>query len=484
MVDNNQNSKLSRRQFLSITSKAALLSFACSCSPTRQRISAKKPNIAVLFIDDLAYGDVEPFGCPDIPTPNINRIAENGTCCDNGYVTAPICSPSRASLMTGIYPQRFGMDGLTDRGKPLPKGHLTLAESMRRCGYATGMVGRWDMGDKTQGPLDCGFEEMAKRPRPPKDTKGPTYFGRDGSYWTEIQSPEMAEFVERHKNEPFFLYFAPLAVHSPVTEVPEKYLDRVPEKVTGKRRYLAGSIIAMDDAVGTLLDKLDETGLADDTLIFFIGDNGGSPHSKARNLPWRGAKASPFEGGIHVPYIVSWPKVIPKGKRFDGLVSSLDVYPTCTAAANSTLPFRLDGVNLVPHLTGNKKGDPHEFLYWRFLETLAWGRYFDFKYLDYVKNVDKSPYIKQSRAIRHGKWKWLRWQDTKDHAIEHQQLIDLENDPGAKENLIDEKPEIAEFLKKKYEEWEATLPEPDPDAVPGPQGPCPGGRGWVIKDQD
>ncbi len=474
---------LSRRDFLSLLGTSAATVTLTGCLPGMSRSAkAARPNVIVLYIDDLGYGDVEPFGCPDIPTPHINRLAASGTKCMNGYVTAPICSPSRASLMAGIYPQRFGMNGLTNRGKALPPEHPTMAEYMRKRGYVTGMVGRWDMGDKTQGPLDTGFVEMARRPGPAPGAKTPTYIGYDDSYWTEIQGPEMAEFVDRHKDEPFFLYFAPLAVHSPVTDVPQRYLDRVPEAVTGKRRYLAGTLIAADDAIGILLDKLEAEGLYEDTLIFLIGDNGGSISDQARNLPWRGYKGGPFEGGVHVPYIVSWPRVIPANASFDGLVSALDVYPTCAAAAGGQPPERLDGVDLLPYLTGRRKGDPHEFLYWRFLETMVWANSFNWRFMDKIKNKDKTPWLKQGRAVRHGKWRWLRYQDNLDFAVMHEELIDLENDPGAEINLIEEKPEIAKFLRNKYEQWEAALPEPEPYVSHSAQGQCPGGRGWVIKD--
>ena len=190
---------------------------------------ASRPNIIVMLIDDLGYGDVGAFGCPDIPTPHIDSLARDGVRCLNGYTLCPVCSPSRAGLTTGLYPQRFRVNGNLNRGEPIPADHPTLAECLRDAGYVTGMVGRWDLGDAKQGPLDRGFREVAKRPPGnPKVAGSPTYLGKDGTYWTEIQGGELADFIERHQQERFFLYFAPLAVHSPVEDVPAKYLERVP----------------------------------------------------------------------------------------------------------------------------------------------------------------------------------------------------------------------------------------------------------------
>jgi arylsulfatase A-like enzyme len=194
-----------------------------SQSPLRAANNLSRPNIIVMLIDDLGYGDVGAFGCPDIPTPHIDSLARDGVRCLNGYTLCPVCSPSRAGLTTGLYPQRFRVNGNLNRGEPIPAEHPTLAECLRDAGYVTGMVGRWDLGDAKQGPLDRGFREVAKRPPGNSKVAGsPTYLGKDGTYWTEIQGGELADFIERHQQERFFLYFAPLAVHSPVEDVPAK----------------------------------------------------------------------------------------------------------------------------------------------------------------------------------------------------------------------------------------------------------------------
>lgn len=233
----------------------------------------RKPNIIALLIDDLGYGDVGAFGCPDIPTPQIDSLARDGVRCLNGYTVCPVCSPSRAGLTTGLNPQRFRMNGNLNCGEPIPASHPALAECLRDAGYVTGMVGRWDLGDAQQGPLERGFCDVAKRPPGKSKVAGsPTYLGKDGTYWTDLQGGELANFIERHQQEPFFLYFAPLAVHSPVEDVPPKYLDRVPASIKGPRRFLAGTLIALDDAIGKCLAQLRKSGLDDNTNPRAKGD--------------------------------------------------------------------------------------------------------------------------------------------------------------------------------------------------------------------
>lgn len=429
----------------------------------------KRPNVVVILVDDLAYGDIGAFGCPDIPTPHIDRIAERGVRCLNGYVVSPICSPSRAGLLTGMYPQRFQMNGNANRGQPMPKDHPTIAQAMKDAGYVTGMIGRWDAGDRTQGALDAGFMEVAKRPSPKVGGHRPTYLGEDGSYWTSIQGLEMVGFVQRHQTKPFFLYFAPLAVHSPVEDAPVEYLKRVPKDVPRKRRALAATLIAVDDAIGQLTAELDRLKLTDNTLIFFLGDNGGRGRDRARNLPWRGAKASFWEGGVHVPFIVSWPKRLPQGVDYTAMVSSLDIYPSSVAAAGSTLSKRLDGVDLIPYLDGQKKGVPHEYLYWRWIEPERT----DIK-------TDKKRDPKEMRAIRHGPWRLVGYRDNQDFSKYLTELYNLKDDPGEKNNVINQHPKIAKQLEEKLKEWEDTLPPviPNANGNSSMQGPMPSGRGW------
>lgn len=465
MYKNNNSPKPSvnvttRRQFLGMAAGAVLLPSAAFAMGKKVSVS-HKPNVVVLFIDDLGYGDTEAFGCPDIPTPNITRLAKEGTKCTNAYTICPVCSPSRTAIMMGMYPNRFGVFGNEDRGAPIPEDHPTLAEFMKDAGYVTGMVGRWDIGSVEQGPLNEGFMEVARRsmidssdPRRAMP-KGPTYIQKDGVYWTDRQGDEMVDFVTRHKDEKFFLYFAPLAIHFPVEEAPQKYLDRVPASITDeKRRYLAGTLIAADDAVGKVMAAIKENKLDENTLVILTGDNGGWDPDGARHEPFRGGKATEWEGAVHEPFIVRWPGTVPAGKTYDGMISTLDVYATSAAVAEKPLPEKCEGVNLLPYLQGLKDGEPHETLYWRWLEG---GK-------------------RSAHAVRHKNWRLMR--KTEDQPW---RLYDIKADPGETTDLADQKPEVVKKLSKMYEDWVAELPGPSGYSR-GVGGHCPTGIGWATPD--
>lgn len=420
----------------------------------------RQPNVIVLFIDDLGYGDIGAYGCPDFETPHIDSLARDGVLCTNGYSTCPLCSPSRAALMTGMYQQRFGVYGNTDRGQPIPNEHPTLAEFMRGAGYVTGMVGRWDLGDAKQGPLERGFMEVAKRPKrkEPKDSDMPSYWGDDGSYATEIQGDELADFVTRHRDTPFFLYFAPLAVHSPVEEAPARCRDRVAESVREPRRSLGATIVALDDAIGKLLARLEELGLDDQTLIFLTGDNGGWEPDQARNAPFRGGKATAWEGGTHEPYLVRWAGRLKPGTTFSGLISTLDIYATAAAVSGARPPEQLDGVNLLPYLVGRKAGSPHECLFWHWESATT---YF-------------------MKAVRCGDLRYVV--DGERGSSERMQLFDLGDDLGESRNLIASRPEDATRLAAKLNNWQAELP-PYVAHQALRQTEPPTGRGWAFPNE-
>lgn len=396
-------------------------------SASEARRQGAPPNVVVVLIDDLGYGDVGAFGAPHMPTPHIDSLARDGVRFTQGYATASVCSPSRTSLMLGIYAQRTGMYTNAQVGTPFPDGHPTFAQFMRDAGYATGMVGRWHMGSKGQRPLESGFMYLAERPPGTKERDrgrgGPSYIADDGSYWTDQHGAELAGFVARHRAEPFFLYFAPLAVHSPVQEAPAKYLRRVPPEITGKRRYLAATLIAVDDALGTLLAELRKHRLDEHTIIFFAGDNGGAAKSESRNAPYRGGKASEWDGGVHEPYIIRWTGRLPAGITFDGLSSTMDFYATAAALTNNEPPANLDGTNLIPYLTGPKEGEPHRDLYFH----------------------------GHARAVRSGKWRMVL----------DGGLFDIHADPFETTDLSDEYPDVVARLAERFASWEATLKKPE-----------------------
>ena len=227
---------MKHRDIIKLIGVAAATS--CSIGPAARKVPRSKPNVVILFIDDLGYGDVGVFGCSDIPTPNMDILARRGVKCTNSYVTNPPCSPSRCSLMMGMYGQRFGKYGMA-RGLAIPDDKPTMAEFMRDAGYVTGMIGKWDIGSRDQSPMKRGFMEVARR-TPAKDKKAFICIKEDGTegWRTEMDGDRMVEFVERNKEKPFFLYFSPRAVHSPSSETPERLRNRSTAK--GKRRALAG----------------------------------------------------------------------------------------------------------------------------------------------------------------------------------------------------------------------------------------------------
>ncbi len=348
---------------------------------------AGKPNIIVILADDLGYADVGFNGCKDIPTPNIDSIARNGVRCSNGYVSHPFCSPTRAGLMTGRYQQRFGHENNPvynpeDTVSGLPVSQVTLPSVLRAAGYVTGLVGKWHLGAAERfHPLNRGFDEffgflggghqylseklggnaeyttdLVRGREPVKETE----------YLTDAFSREAAAFVERHHDQPFFLYLAYNAPHTPL-QAPARYLDRFPGIDDTKRRTYAAMLSALDDGVGRLLATVRTQQIEEKTLVLFLSDNGGPPVNGSSNLPLRSFKGSIYEGGIHVPFALKWKGVLPAGAVYDRPVISLDLFPTAAALAGASRPpgHTIDGVNLMPYLLGEKTGPPHETLYWR-----------------------------------------------------------------------------------------------------------------------
>jgi arylsulfatase A-like enzyme len=348
---------------------------------------AARPNILVILADDLGYADVGFNGCRDIPTPNLDRLARQSVRCTSGYVTHPFCSPTRAGLLTGRYQQRFGHENnpawLPDSTVAgLPLSQTTLPQVLKAAGYVTGCVGKWHLGAHPQfHPNRRGFAEYfgllggghRYLPDAPGGVEYSIPMDRNGQpeplqdYLTDVLGREAAAFVIRHKTTPWFLYVAFNAPHTPL-QVTDKQLNRVAHIEDETRRTCAGLVVGLDDAVGQVLDALRDSGHADRTLVWFFSDNGGPisvTHSS--NTPLRGAKGQVYEGGIRVPFLVSWPGHLPAGKDFAAPVSSLDVFATAVALAQAKVPEQhsLGGVNLLPYLSGEKSGAPHERLFWR-----------------------------------------------------------------------------------------------------------------------
>ena len=413
----------------------------------------QKPNILIIVADDLGYADLGVQGCQDFPTPHLDALARGGVRCTAGYVSCPVCGPSRAGVLTGRYQQRFGFEYNPIRGpnNGLPRTESVIGGLLTTSGYITGAIGKWHLG-KAPGfhPLECGFSEFygftgggrsyfpqhvpiadpLMRRFTPND---PLLRGRvqieDPDYLTDAFGEESVAFINRHKQTPFFLYVSFNAVHIPL-QAKESDLDRVSQIENKARRTYAAMVQSMDDAVGKIIRSLQQEQLDCRTLVFFFSDNGGHPFANAaRNHPLRGQKATVFEGGIRVPFLVKWTGHLPAGQTYFHPVISLDILPTALAAAGIDLPCKLhlDGVNLLPYLTGESQGTPHETLFWRY------GLH---------------------RAIRHGNWKLTI------PAGQRASLYDLSVDIAESQDLTSQHPEIVERLTRLYDDWDSQLERP------------------------
>jgi arylsulfatase A-like enzyme len=447
------------RKLLAVSLPALLASVAAP-APASPRPSAAppKPNIVLIVSDDQGWADLGANGADaDVRTPNLDRLAREGVRFAAGYVAAPQCTPSRAGLLTGRYPQRFGVERNGDG--PLPGAQRTLAERLAEAGYATGQVGKWHLESGRGGGLSAGERGLeATGPRNPFLPHGQgfaEYFcgasdryvashdarGRplphapvavdDPRFRVDVQTEAALAFLERHAREPFFLYLAYLAPHLPLAS-PEPYYSQTPARLPEKRRQALALIAAMDAGVGRLRSRLRGLGLERNTLVVFVSDNGaavGRGASGSLNRPWVGGKGMLTEGGIRSPFLAAWTGAIPAGQVFLPAVSSLDVAATAVALAGLPHDPQLDGVDLIPFLRGERAGDPHDALFWRW-ETQA--------------------------AVRAGRWKLIRVGPAARF------LFDLASGAGETRNRIDEQPALAARLEAQLAAWSATLPAPPP----------------------
>lgn len=407
---------------------------------------ARKPNVLIIVADDLGYADVGFNGGKEIPTPNLDALAKAGTRFTNGYVSCPVCSPTRAGLVTGRYQQRFGHEfnpggGGVREDFGLPLTETTIANALKSAGYATGIVGKWHLGFSSQYvPTARGYDEFfgflgGAHPYlldQPDKTGQPILRGTERTdekeYLTDAIGREAVSFIERHRSEPFLLQVTFNAVHNPL-QATSKYLDRFKDISDERHRSYAAMLSALDDNVGRVLGELNELKLDEKTLVFFVSDNGGPEATTSSNGVLSGRKGSVWEGGIRVPFLLRWTGHVPAGANYDQPVISLDISATAAAAAEAKLggDKPIDGVNLLPYVTGETKGAPHENLYWRF--GPQW-------------------------AIRHGNYKLSKF------GADEPQLFDLSADIGEKNDLAREKPEVVAELTKAFSAWNGQLEEP------------------------
>ncbi len=419
---------------------------------------ASKPNVLVILADDLGYADIGLHGGKDVPTPNIDSLGKNGVQCTSGYVSCPYCSPTRAAFLTGRYQQRYGHEfnpqllAQGGAGQGLSPKETTVADRLKAAGYATGLIGKWHQGEEEQfHPLHRGFTEFfgflpgAHSYLKSEDaTRGPIYRGRQKveieGYLTDVLAKEASAFIDRHKKGPFFLYLAFNAVHTPL-EAPEALVKKFPHVKDPNRRTYLAMVEALDNAVGTVLGQLRASGVEENTLVFFFSDNGGPAFKKfapnaSSNTPLRGGKGDTWEGGIRVPFLVQWKGKLPAGVKYDHPVIQMDITATALAVGGVAIKpdWKLDGVNLLPHLTGAKKEPPHAALYWRFGEQMA---------------------------IRKGDWKLVRPDYSPDmpwgKVAERPMLFNLAQDIGEATDLAARHPERVAELQQEWSRWNAEL---------------------------
>jgi len=451
----------------------------------------RPPNIVLLLADDLGYGELGCQGNRQIPTPHIDSIAANGVRFTAGYVTAPYCSASRAGLLTGRYQTRFGYEfnpvgaHNEDPDAGLPASETTLAQHLHDAGYTTGLIGKWHLGGHAKyHPLRRGFDEiygflheghyyvpppyngvttMLRRKTLPGGGRG-RWTSRDGTlvysthmrsnepaydannpilrhgqpvakyeYLTDAFTREAVDFIDRNKAKPFFLYLAYNAVHSPLQGA-DKYMRRFAHIKDVHRRIFAAMLANLDDSVGAVLKKLRDEGLEENTLVFFLSDNGGPTRElTSSNKPLRGGKGDVFEGGIRIPFMVQWKGTLPAKTVYRKPVVSLDIFATAAAVSGRAIPKKrpIDGVNLLPYLKSRSQDRPHEVLFWR---------------------------LGRRAAIRVGDWKLLRNPGRRSSSA--WRLFDLSKDISESTDLAKREPKKLAELQQVFQRMNGRMKEP------------------------
>ena len=401
---------------------------------------ARRPNVVVIVSDDAGYADFSMHG--GFPTPRIDSIAAGGIRFTDGYVSGCVCSPTRAGLLTGRYQQRFGHETnippVQSGRNGLPLSEATFADRMRAGGYRTSAIGKWHLGyAPVFHPLSRGFDEfygflqgsrsylpLAAGTRLDGLLRGREAVPETFAYLTDDLAREAADRIGAHRDRPFFLYVAFNAVHSPNQALPAD-LDRG-RTLAPKRAEVAAMTLALDRAVGRILEALATNGLTDDTLVVFVNDNGGPPGHDNGSL--RGRKGTMWEGGIRVPCAMRWPARLPRGRVVSEPVIALDILPTALAAAGIEFePSAFDGVDLLPYLTGATDAAPHDVLHWR--QGNRW-------------------------AVRAGNLKLVRADEGRPR------LFDLAVDRGEQHDLAEERPDEVDRLRGLHDAWSGEMVAP------------------------
>ena len=428
------------------------------------------PNVIIIFADDLGYNDISFHGTSDISTPNIDDIGKNGVFFTSGYLTTPFCSPSRAGILTGRYPDFFGygrniLFAPKDPNMGLPLSEFTMADLFKTKDYVTGIIGKWHLGaHESLRPNNRGFDEFfghltgGHRYLPDELTledetevkahnqayrtkilRNTTRVEID-DYLTDEFSYEAVKFIENNSQKPFFLFLPYNAPHGPL-QAPEKYVNRFPDIENPLRKIYAGMISSMDDGIGKILTKLKEEKIYDNTIVFFLSDNG-APKKRwtdkdGANSPFSGYKGSDLgEGGVRTPFFMQWPKKIKPKTTYDNPVSSFDIFATMKSIINPDLelPNKIHGKDILPYVLSEKSGAPHESLFWKING--------DFKIVnnDTIRGNDRF-------AVRSKNYKMIIDENGNNY------LYDLDKDISEQNNIALDFPEITNDLRSKINQW-------------------------------
>ncbi len=443
--------RVSRREFLrSLGGAAAAVALPGFTFAERQ--PRRKPNVVLIFTDDQGTVDVNCFGSKDLYTPNLDALAERGTRFTQFYVTAPICSPSRASLMSGRYPQRAELVTNAGGNRGMPGHQVTIAEMLQSAGYRTAIFGKWHLGEQPEmSPLAQGFQEFLGHKVGCIDNYSHFYYWsgpnrhdmwrndeehwEEGRYFPDMVVREACRFMEANRDRPFFLYLPFNLPHYPL-QGQAKYRDMYASAKKPRKLY-AALLSTLDEKIGSVLDKISQLGLNKDTIVIFLSDNGHSVEIRSfggggNAGPFRGHKFTLWEGGVRVPCIVSWPGHIPEGEVRDQIGISTDWLPTIAHYCGVQVPERrIDGDNIASIIASGEAPSPHEVLHWQ--HGNQW-------------------------AVRDGDWKLVFNGPATDYKgkrlpAEKLFLSNLAEDVTETNNLADKHPRIVERLTRLHEEW-------------------------------
>lgn len=422
-------------------------------------VGQNPPNIVLIVADDLGWADLSCYGPSLWQTPNLDRLAQQGMRFTDSYAASCVCSPTRAALMTGRHPARLHLTTFLPGRKDMPTQKLiqpvirqqlpgeeiTLAEVLKSRGYVCGIFGKWHLGNQPEaGPLAQGFDVYRGGEGRYFQFKGPNLVARDKlEYLTDRLTEEAELFLQANRERPFFLYLPHFAVHIPLQAKPDLlaiYQNKArtaPADLVRKNPHYAAMMHSLDESVGRIVKKLDELNLSDRTIVLFTSDNGGlsvvegANTPATSNAPLRDGKGYLYEGGIRVPWIIRWPKVVPAGQVCSVPVRSEDLFITLAAAAGAKLPEDrdYDGVSLIPLLQGRANSLPREYLYWHF---------------PHYSNQGGRP----SSAIRFGDWKLI--EHFEDGQLE---LFNLRSDLGETRNLAEQHPDLRDKLHSELVAW-------------------------------